>query len=509
MSTNNPTPHILSEGENAAPLEVIGCTATDSLVIVMVGLPASGKTHTARRIVRYLNFFLDIPSEIFNVATYRRELVGEARASFFDYSDKVSMKMRGQALDQALDDLIAYMNDDSKKGFRVAVLDSSNDTKTKRKAILEKLNSAGVGAKKLFIEVVCDEPDLVESNMRTVAKTSTTRNKYDYKGLDEETALQDLKERRAKYEMVYESVDESLHAYIKVLNYKMFEIYNVHGYLPGKIVNFVMNLHTQPRTFYFTRHGQSIYNQSGKIGGDSGLSKAGVEYARRLAKYAHEVIAKTAIEEGDESVLERNVVPARLWTSTLLRTIETAEFIEHPAVPHSLDSGLKLDWLQFRPMARRNLDEIYAGVCDGMTYKEIETQFPDEFERRQKDKLSYRYPRGESYMDVILRLDPLAHEMERSQEALLIIGHQGILRILYAYFMGLSRDDAPYVNIPLNTVIKLTPYADVCEEERICLMNKEEMLNDGQDEPITSMPIGPDTQARYALNDPIMNAPSH
>ena len=94
------------------------------------------------------------------MATYRRELVGEARASFFDYSDKVSMKMRGQALDQALDDLIAYMNDDSKKGFRVAVLDSSNDTKTKRKAILEKLNSAGVGAKKLFIEVVCDEPDV-------------------------------------------------------------------------------------------------------------------------------------------------------------------------------------------------------------------------------------------------------------------------------------------------------------------------------------------------------------
>ena len=39
---NNPTPHRLPEGENAAPLEVIGTTASDKLVIIMVGLPATG-----------------------------------------------------------------------------------------------------------------------------------------------------------------------------------------------------------------------------------------------------------------------------------------------------------------------------------------------------------------------------------------------------------------------------------------------------------------------------------
>jgi len=40
---NNPMPHRLPEGENAAPLEVIGTTASDKLVIIMVGLPATGK----------------------------------------------------------------------------------------------------------------------------------------------------------------------------------------------------------------------------------------------------------------------------------------------------------------------------------------------------------------------------------------------------------------------------------------------------------------------------------
>ena len=37
-SSNNPTPHLIPEGENATPLEVLGCTATDKLLIIMVGV---------------------------------------------------------------------------------------------------------------------------------------------------------------------------------------------------------------------------------------------------------------------------------------------------------------------------------------------------------------------------------------------------------------------------------------------------------------------------------------
>jgi hypothetical protein len=70
-----------------------------------------------------------------------------------------------------------------------------------------------------------------------------------------------------------------------------------------------------------------------------------------------------------------------------------------------------------------------------------------------------------------------------------IIGHQGILRILYAYFMGFDCSEAPYVSIPLNNDIELTPHAYGCHEKRYCLMGKEEMFTDGQDEPITSMPV--------------------
>lgn len=36
------------------------------------------------------------------------------------------------------------------------------------------------------------------------------------------------------------------------------------------------------------------------------------------------------------------------------------------------------EWEQCAPRVMRNLDEIYAGVCDGMTYAEIEAQYPEE-----------------------------------------------------------------------------------------------------------------------------------
>jgi 6-phosphofructo-2-kinase / fructose-2,6-biphosphatase 2 len=46
--------------------------------------------------------------------------------------------------------------------------------------------------------------------------------------------------------------------------------------------------------------------------------------------------------------------------------------------------------------------------------------------------------------------------------AFLIISHYS----RYAYFHNLSQEDLPYIKIPLHTVIKLTPKAYGCDEER-------------------------------------------
>ena len=45
-----------------------------------------------------------------------------------------------------------------------------------------------------------------------------------------------------------------------------------------------------------------------------------------------------------------------------------------------------------------------------------------------------RYPSGESYRDVIARLDTVVTELERGRDCVLVVAHQAILRALYGYF---------------------------------------------------------------------------
>lgn len=59
-----------------------------------------------------------------------------------------------------------------------------------------------------------------------------------------------------------------------------------------------------------------------------------------------------------------------------------------------------------------------------MAYAEIQQRMPAEYEARVADKLRYRYPRGESYLDVIARLEPVTIELERQRAPVLIIAHQ-------------------------------------------------------------------------------------
>lgn len=137
---------------------------------------------------------------------------------------------------------------------------------------------------------------------------------------------------------------------------------------------------------------------------------------------------------------------AAVWTSSMMRTIETAQFFP-PHIP-------VIQW--------RALNEIDAGVCEGLTYEEIESNYPAEFAAREAQKFRFRYKGGESYADLITRLEPVIIEAER-QESVLIIGHQAVLRAILGYFLGTPLDELPYLKIPLHTLIQLTPRAYGCE----------------------------------------------
>ncbi len=394
-----------------------------SLVLVMVGLPARGKTYTARKLSRYLSW-RGLNTRVFNVGNYRRELSGaQVPHSFFDPTNNQGMQARRQAAESALNDLLKWV----KTGGEVGIYDATNSTKTRRDWVFNTLNRAGMDV--AFVELICDESDIIESNIR-----ETKLGSPDYAGVDTIRATTDFVARISHYESAYETLVDDRLTWIKVIDAGRQVIVNrLEGHLLTKIAAYLMNLHISPRTFWFTRHGQSQFNLEDRVGGDSSLSASGRLYSTSLHRFF----------EGKEL--------DEVLTSTLQRTIQTAEKFTHS----------KRHW--------KALDEINAGICDGLTYAEIKKEYPRIASHRGADKLRYRYPQGESYEDVIERLEPVIFELERSRKHTLVVAHQAVLRALYAYFANRPLEECPYLSIPLHTVIQMTPKTYGCVEMRFAL----------------------------------------
>jgi len=394
------------------------------VLLAMVGLPARGKSFIARKVARYLSW-LGHKTRVFNVGSYRRAHVGSRQPNeFFNPDNEAGRKALQELAMMALDDTFAWFED----GGEVGIYDATNSTRARRRMVEARCKERGIPL--VFIESICHDPAVIDANVR-----ETKLSMPDYVGVDPEEAVRDFRARIAHYERVYEALDDSDGSYIKIIDVGRKVVLNkMNGYLPGRLVPLVINLHIAPRPIWLSRHGESAFNVLGIIGGDADLSPAGEEYAQQLASFVR------ARQPPDATVT--------VWTSTLRRTIQTS--------------------LSFTDQAQafRALDEIDAGVCDGMTYEQIREQMPEVYAARKADKFRYRYPRGESYEDVIQRLDPMIIQLERQRSPVLLIGHQAVLRAIFAYLMDKPPNECARLEIPLHTVIELTPTAYGCKEER-------------------------------------------
>ncbi len=391
----------------------------------MVGLPARGKTHVARKIARYLSW-LGIRIENFNVGDYRRSrLGGKQPADFFDPDNAEGASARLSVAMAALDDMLAWFA----QGGEVGIYDATNSTRERRDMVWARCRERGVQV--VFIESICDE-SVVEANIR-----ETKLRSPDYVDDDPDAAVADFRRRISYYERVYEPISDPAKSYVQLIDVGRQVVVNrMEGYLCARLIFFLMNIHDAHRPIWLTRHGESEWNLQRRIGGDSDLTAPGVVYARSLGDFLRE-----------HSAAGEPVV----WTSTLKRTIQTAA---HAGV-------------RFLPL--RALNEIHAGVCDSMTYEQIREQLPEEYAARASNKFLYRYPRGESYADVIQRLEPVIVELERQRRPVAIVGHQAVLRALYGYLMGIPQGECPFIELPLHTVVALNPTAYGYEERRFAL----------------------------------------
>lgn len=309
----------------------------------------------------------------------------------------------------------------------------------------------------------------------------------DYKDKDPVKSLEDFKQRVEAYESAYEPLgkyeEEHDLQYIQVRcclsegksgpllrPNQMIDVgrkiihHRLKGFLSDGIASYLTTFNLSPRQIWITRHGQSVDNQLQKLGGNSELTERGHYYGLALYRFITQKRKEWLISQNDKiaqssfppqpgdhtppypehnkELEEKNFC---VWTSMLKRSIETAEYFDADD-----DYDVK---------AWEMLNELNAGIFEGMTYEEIARLYPDEYGKRSGDKLSYIYPGvgGEGYLQVISRLRDMVREIERITDHVLIISHRSVCRVLMAYFMDLTREDTAELDVPLGMVFAIEP----------------------------------------------------
>lgn len=384
----------------------------------------------------------------------------EQTANFFDPQNQRAVKLREQVALDTLDELLEYILE---RGGSVGILDATNSTMERRKAIVDHIRKrAGAELGILFLESSCVDQDLLEANMRL--KLSGP----DYKGQDPEVALADFKKRVALYENSYvplgEYEEKQNMAYIQMIDVgRKMVSHQTHGFLSSQVVYYLLNFNLSSRQIWITRHGESQDDQAGRIGGDSGLSENGKRYAKALTRFIDHQRQQWEINQRQKDLL-RNFPPRPgdstppnpsyiprdrprnfcVWSSMMQRSIQTVEHFNE-------------DEYDIKQM--RMLDELHSGKMEGMTYKEIQEQYPEDYAHRKKNKLFYRYPGpgGEGYLDIINRLRAVIVEVERTTDHVLLVSHRSTARVLLAYFRGLKRDEVAQLDVPMGMLYMLEP----------------------------------------------------
>lgn len=135
----------------------------------------------------------------------------------------------------------------------------------------------------------------------------------------------------------------------------------------------------------------------------------------------------------------KSAVSLEIWTSQLQCAIQTAELSER--------------LLNIKTSRWSSLNEIHAGVCENMTYAEVRSQYKQIDQFRGESKYTFRYPGGgESYQDLVLRLEPVIMELENAEKVVVVVAHQAVLRCLLAYFGSVSAESSIHVAVPPRVV---------------------------------------------------------
>jgi probable phosphoglycerate mutase len=159
---------------------------------------------------------------------------------------------------------------------------------------------------------------------------------------------------------------------------------------------------------YLVRHGATQLSAEDRFAGSENvpLSEEGQAQVARLAQRLK--------DDGIHAI----------YCSPLDRTMETASLI---AKPH-----------QLTPISRDGFREISHGHWEGLSRKEVEEQFPEEYLAWESDPFTFAPEGGESGISVLARALPVVREVvvNHKDKNVIVVSHKATIRIIISSLLG-------------------------------------------------------------------------
>lgn len=391
------------------------------LILVMVGLPGRGKSFIAHKLSRFLNW-TGYQTDIFNAGQNRRanhSPTNHSRAGFFDPSDAERKAKRESIAMSTFEELLEWLAG----GGEIGIFDATNSNPQRRALLVSRAAEwkgwrsgdaspaaggagAGVaggggarfGVSIVFIESICTDKSILEANMLSKVRASP-----DFAGLSEEEALSDLRQRVSHYEASYVPVADEEGAYIKLFDLSSkVTAHQVFGRMTQRVLPYMMSLHISLRPIFLAALPPGYGDLSCEEGGCSSPNQS---FALQLASW----VGRHAPSS-----------PLRLLSSTQASAVDAARVVA-------------------RDMRRRGVGCSVTNVSCLNPLDRGSEAGEDQWatQRLASMGFSQRYPGGESFADLVRRLEACVLEVEASTEPVLIVAHATPCRALRAYFLGL------------------------------------------------------------------------
>lgn len=166
-------------------------------------------------------------------------------------------------------------------------------------------------------------------------------------------------------------------------------------------------------TLYLIRHGAT----------DANLRKPYILQGRGVDLSLNEV-GRAQAAATSRFLSERPI--AVVYSSVLKRAVETAEAVAHP---HRRDVG-RLE----------EITECHVGRWEGMDWGSIRAEYPDAHDAFHNDPSAHPYLGGESYRDVLARVEPAFRRLleQHRGQTIAVVAHNIVNRVYVSHLLGLE-----------------------------------------------------------------------